>query len=38
MSAGIAALAGAMFLGRRKVHLEGKSHEPANIPYVLLGT
>ena len=38
MSAGIAALAGAMFLGRRKVHLEGKSYEPANIPYVLLGT
>ncbi len=38
MSAGLAALAGAIFLGRRKVHLEGKSHEPANIPYVLLGT
>lgn len=38
MSAGLAALAGAIFLGRRKVHLEGKTHEPANIPYILLGT
>jgi Amt family ammonium transporter len=38
MSAGFAALAGAMILGRRKVHLANESHEPANIPYVLLGT
>ena len=38
MSAGIAALAGAMFLGRRKSHLEGKSTIPANIPFVMLGT
>ena len=38
MSAGIAALAGAMFLGRRKSHIEGKSTNPANIPFVLLGT
>lgn len=38
MSSGLAALAGAIFLGRRKIHLEGKHHEPANIPYVLLGT
>ncbi len=38
MSAGLAALAGAMFLGRRKSHLANVSHEPANIPYVLLGT
>jgi Amt family ammonium transporter len=39
MSAGFAALAGAMFLGRRKT--EGPAaemHAPANIPYVLLGT
>ena len=38
MSAGFAALAGAMYLGRRKVHLEGQGHDPANIPFVLLGT
>lgn len=38
MSAGFAALAGAMYLGRRKVHLEGHGHDPANIPFVLLGT
>jgi len=38
MSAGFAALAGAMILGRRKTHLANESHEPANIPYVLLGT
>jgi Amt family ammonium transporter len=37
MSAGFAALAGAIFLGRRK-HEEGSpAHTPANIPYVLLG-
>ncbi|MBI4372003.1 MAG: ammonium transporter [Elusimicrobia bacterium] len=38
MSAGFAALAGAMYLGRRKVHLAHESHAPANIPFVLLGT
>ncbi|HMO17915.1 MAG TPA: ammonium transporter [Oligoflexia bacterium] len=38
MSAGIAALAGAMVLGRRKSHIEGRSTVPANIPFVLLGT
>ena len=34
MSAGFAALAGAVFLGKRK----NVSHQPANIPYVILGT
>ena len=38
MSAGLAALAGAIVLGRRKVHVARASHVPANIPYVLLGT
>ncbi len=39
ISAGMAALAGAMFFGRRKVHVEeGHSSSPVNIPYVLLGT
>ena len=38
MSAGWAALAGAIFLGRRKTHSIGKSHTPANIPFVMLGT
>jgi len=38
MSAGYAALAGALILGRRKIHIENQKHEPANIPYVLLGT
>src|SRR5215469_14986069 len=38
MSAGFAALAGAMILGRRHSHLANEVHEPANIPYVLLGT
>ncbi len=38
MSAGLAALAGAMFLGPRRSHVPGTSHEPANIPFVLLGT
>ena len=38
MSAGLAALAGAMFLGPRRSHIPGTSHEPANIPFVLLGT
>ncbi len=38
MSAGFAALAGAIILGRRKSHLHNKKQEPANVPYVLLGT
>jgi Amt family ammonium transporter len=38
MSAGFAALAGAMVLGRRKTHLEHATHAPANLPIVLLGT
>lgn len=38
ISAGCAALAGAMVLKRRKVHLEQKEIPPANIPYVLIGT
>src|SRR5439155_20470376 len=38
MSARLAALAGAMVLGRRKIHLAGEPHTPANIPFVLLGT
>lgn len=35
MSAGFAALAGALFLGRRKSYME--EIKPANIPFVLLG-
>ena len=38
MSAGFAALAGAMVLGRRTTHKNGESHTPANIPFVMLGT
>ncbi len=39
ISAGMAALAGALFLGRRKVHVENGGQEtPVNIPYVMLGT
>jgi Amt family ammonium transporter len=38
MSAGFAALAGAIILGRRKTHQKNEKHEPANVPYVLLGT
>ncbi len=38
MSAGFAALAGALFLGRREVHAKGAHSAPANIPFVLLGT
>lgn len=38
MSAGFAALAGALFLGARQHHREGKAHVPANIPFVILGT
>ncbi|MCC6164160.1 MAG: ammonium transporter [Acidobacteria bacterium] len=38
MSAGLAAIAGALVLGRRQSHMASETHEPANIPYVLLGT
>ncbi len=38
MSAGWAALAGALYLRRRKSHIESNILPPANIPYVLLGT
>ncbi len=38
MSAGFAALAGAILLGRRRSHLKNERHIPANIPYVILGT
>jgi Amt family ammonium transporter len=38
MSAGFAALAGAIVLGRRRSHEAGGVHVPSNIPYVLLGT
>jgi Amt family ammonium transporter len=38
MSGGLAALAGAVFLGRRDAHKLQVPHVPAHIPYVLLGT
>ncbi|HEY1010288.1 MAG TPA: ammonium transporter [Daejeonella sp.] len=38
ITAGMAALAGALVLKRRKVHAENKEIPPANIPYVLIGT
>lgn len=38
MSAGWAALAGALYLKRRKSHAESNYFPPANIPFVLLGT
>jgi len=38
MSAGFAALAGAILLGRRSSHIRKIKHTPANIPYVILGT
>jgi Amt family ammonium transporter len=38
ISAGCAALAGALVLKRRKDHIEKKELQPANIPFVLLGT
>jgi Amt family ammonium transporter len=38
ISAGMAALAGALVLKRRKSHQENKEITPANIPYVLIGT
>lgn len=38
ISAGMAALAGALVLKRRKVHQDNQEIPPANIPYVLIGT
>lgn len=38
MSGGLAALAGALFLGRRHAHQQQAPQVPAHIPYVLLGT
>src|SRR4029079_13926374 len=38
MSAGWAALAGALILGRRKSHISNETTSPANVPFVLLGT
>src|SRR5258708_3446799 len=38
ISAGCAALAGALVLKRRGSHIENIEHKPANIPYVLIGT
>ena len=38
ISAGCAALAGAMVLKRRKTHMEGAEIPPANVHYVLIGT
>ena len=38
ISAGCAALAGALVLKRRKSHMEHKEIPPANVPYVLIGT
>lgn len=38
LSAGVAALVGAVVLGQRKTHINKETHEPSNIPYILLGT
>jgi Amt family ammonium transporter len=38
ITAGCAALAGALVLKRRKVHMENREIPPANVPYVLIGT
>jgi Amt family ammonium transporter len=38
ISAGCAALAGALVLKRRRSHIEHREIPPANIPYVLIGT
>jgi Amt family ammonium transporter len=38
ISAGIAAISGALFLGRRKSHVANHEHRATNIPYVILGT
>lgn len=38
ISAGIAAVAGAIFLGPRRSRIQGEEEVPSNVPYVLLGT
>jgi ammonium transporter, Amt family len=38
ISAGMAALAGALVLKRRISHINNMEHTPSNIPYVLIGT
>jgi Amt family ammonium transporter len=38
ITAGCAALAGALVLKRRKSHIDNKEIPPANVPYVLIGT
>jgi Amt family ammonium transporter len=38
ISAGCAALAGALVLKRRRSHIDNQETHPANIPYVLIGT
>jgi ammonium transporter, Amt family len=38
MSAGFAAIAAAVFLGKRQSAAKGEQSNPANIPYVVLGT
>jgi Amt family ammonium transporter len=38
ISAGCAALAGAMVLKQRRTHIEKREIPPANVPYVLIGT
>jgi Amt family ammonium transporter len=38
ISAGCAALAGALVLKRRKSHIDRVESKPANIPYILIGT
>jgi Amt family ammonium transporter len=38
MSAGFAAVAGALVLGRRRLAPEHTTHTPANVPFVMLGT
>ena len=38
ITAGCAALAGAMVLKRRKSHIENREIPPTNVPYVLIGT
>lgn len=38
MAGGLAALTGAVFLGRRNAHKQQATQVPAHIPYVLLGT
>lgn len=38
ISAGVAALVGALVLGPRRQVVAGGTHEPANVPFVLLGT